>query len=412
MKYIYFIESNSAGNGVKAIEYAKSKGYRTYFLTSMPDKYTNMIKNPMNIADKYKIIDTNDIITLLHFFEDKDPLAILAFDDFHIIQAAVVGEYKNLIVPSITGLLNTRFKDKTREKLKETKHNIDYRVYNSYEEDNLEVNFPCVIKPVDESGSVGVQICRDKSELESSLHDVKKFSVNISGYKYVKKFLIEEYIEGQEYSAELVWDNDHSNWVLLGFTKKVLSPPPFRVEIGHLHPFHFSHDLSEKIKNSIKEWLSLVQISKCVVHVEFKLVRGSVKLIEINPRPAGDLINNLVELSTGKSLSAYYVDLVTGESQDNKVIINNTKTYYIHFILPPKTGVINQVIIPSDKFNTSLIEYYVKEGPIKVDGLKNSDDRIGYVIVSGNSEQEAIKNAELFIENLQFKYSHNGESVK
>ncbi|WP_368502646.1 ATP-grasp domain-containing protein (plasmid) [Alkalihalophilus sp. As8PL] len=403
MEYVYFIESNSAGNGVKAMEYAKKKGLKTFFLTSMPEKYEKMEVNPLVIADEYKIIDTNDTVTLLHFFQNRNPIGILAFDDFHIIQASLIGKIKEVVTPSLEGLINCRFKDKTRKALEGSPGYIKYKLLESDSLLNDPLFYPCVVKPVDESGSVGVQICNNEDELAEALSFIDTLEKNISGYKYVKKALVEEYLDGDEYSAELVWDTINQNWHLIGFTKKYLSELPYRIEIGHLFPYYFNSSISLDVEKTIKGWLDTVGLNNCIAHVEFKLVDNKARLIEINPRPAGDQVNDLVGYALGKDLASYYLDMILNNPIEEKQKLKNDLVYFIKFILPPRSGGIENIEVNDSTDGVDIISYKVKTVK-EVKGVKNSDDRLGYVITSGRNEKEAIESADHFIDNISINY--------
>ena len=55
--------------------------------------------------------------------------------------------------------------------------------------------FPVIVKPRDNSGSRGVRLCRTKEELQSCMDEALEYS-------HLDSVLVEEFIEGQEYSIE------------------------------------------------------------------------------------------------------------------------------------------------------------------------------------------------------------------
>ena len=55
--------------------------------------------------------------------------------------------------------------------------------------------YPLIVKPRDNSGSRGVKLCRNKEELQKAMQEALQYS-------HLDTVLVEEYIEGQEYSIE------------------------------------------------------------------------------------------------------------------------------------------------------------------------------------------------------------------
>ena len=74
-----------------------------------------------------------------------------------------------------------------------------------------ELCFPVIVKPRDNSGSRGVKLCRCKEELEVSMGEALEVS-------HLDTVLVEEFIEGQEYSIEALHYNaiSHSPLAISG----------------------------------------------------------------------------------------------------------------------------------------------------------------------------------------------------
>ncbi|QNK89109.1 ATP-grasp domain-containing protein [Sporosarcina sp. resist] len=409
---VYIIESNSAGNGVNAILNAKKEGYLTHFVTNLPDKYQYMEPNPMEIAEKVTQIDTMDVIQMLHFFEDKKPAAIMTFDDFHILPVAVVSNTFGLIAPPIDGLINVRFKDKTREKTKGLGYPIKFVAIHTEElSTSSPIGYPCVVKPVDESGSVGVKLCLNDNDFIEASNKIKNFQSNITGYKYMKKLLVEEYIVGDEFSAEMCWDVEGNKWRIIGFTKKLLSKPPYFIEMGHIYPHFFSNDSLIVIEEILLKWLKAVNLTRSFAHIEFKLVNNQPVLIEINPRPAGGFINKLVEMVSKNDLIKHYMDLSLNKPLDLEKSEKSEKISSIKFVLPPKKGYL--IDVEKTVISDEVEEFKINIKEKIIEDITNGDDRIGYVISIGPTVADVELINESFINSLIFKYrNESDENVK
>jgi len=112
--------------------------------------------------------------------------------------------------------------------------------------------------------------------------------------------ILEEFIPGQEYSAETFSrDGTHQ---LVAVTEKYVDPTTF-VELGHLVP---APSLSERemalLEAAISRFLDIVGLANGQAHTEFKILHGAVKIIESHSRIGGDGISMLTRLVTGVDL--------------------------------------------------------------------------------------------------------------
>ena len=57
-----------------------------------------------------------------------------------------------------------------------------------------------------------------------------------------------------------------------------------------------------------------------MLHVELRLTASGPRVIEVNGRPAGDLIPLLVERATGINIPQALATLATGETPDLKAV--------------------------------------------------------------------------------------------
>src|SRR5690606_29391649 len=109
----------------------------------------------------------------------------------------------------------------------------------------LDLTFPIIVKPRDNSGSRGVVFCES---IKSATRAVEE------ALMYTKKcnVLVEEFIEGLEYSIEGIhYDGEHH---VIQFTEKTTTDFPYNVEIAHIQPA----DISIKQQNEIRELISKI----------------------------------------------------------------------------------------------------------------------------------------------------------
>ena len=154
--------------------------------------------------------------------------------------------------------------------------------------------FPVIVKPRDNSGSRGVKLCRDKNELQISIDEALENSK-------LDTVLVEEFIEGPEYSIESLHHDGNSE--VIQFTEKKTTEFPYNVELGHIQPANISEGNKQKIREIIAKIGKALNFENCPSHTELKINERGVFVIETSPRLGGDYITStLTPLSTGVNL--------------------------------------------------------------------------------------------------------------
>lgn len=165
--------------------------------------------------------------------------------------------------------------------------------------------YPVIVKPTDRSGSRAITKVFSGDELGAAIR-------NAAEQSFEKKAIVEEYIEGSEYSVETIsFQGKHT---CLAITKKYTTGSPHYIETGHLQPAPLSEDLEEKVKETVSCALDALGVQTGAGHSELRIDReGQVRIIEIGSRMGGDCIgSDLVPLSTGYDFVGMVVDAAAG----------------------------------------------------------------------------------------------------
>lgn len=179
-------------------------------------------------------------------------------------------------------------------------------------EDLQEMTYPMVVKPTDRSGSRGIF----KVERYEELQEGVPASISQS---FEKAAVIEEYIQGEEYSCESIsFAGEH---FILTFTKKFTTGAPHFIETGHVEPSGIPEEQRRIIGTQIKKALDALQITYGASHAEFKIdAAGNARIIEIGARMGGDCIgSDLVRLSTGYDFLKMVIDCAIGKKPSFQV---------------------------------------------------------------------------------------------
>ncbi len=165
--------------------------------------------------------------------------------------------------------------------------------------------FPVIVKPRDNSGSRGVKLCRDKNELQISIDEALENSK-------LDTVLVEEFIEGPEYSIESLHHDGKSE--VIQFTEKKTTEFPYNVELGHIQPATISDENKQKIREIVAKIGKALNFENCPSHTELKINERGIFVIETSPRLGGDYITStLTPLSTGVNLEDELLKISLGE---------------------------------------------------------------------------------------------------
>jgi biotin carboxylase len=187
--------------------------------------------------------------------------------------------------------------------------------------------YPLIVKPTDRSGSRGVTRVERTDEFKKAIEDA-------SGYSFDHKAIVEEFIEGKEYSVEFIsYQGQHH---FLTMTEKFTTGAPHFIETGHHEPAQVSGEVLERVKQVVTHALNTLKVTTGASHSEVMINgSGEVTIVEIGARMGGDCIgSDLVYLSTGLDFVGMVVDISCGNEPDMS-IKRDPRPVSIHFIFCP-----------------------------------------------------------------------------
>ena len=241
--------------------------------------------------------------------------------------------------------------------------------------------YPLIVKPRDNSGSRGVKLCRNKEELKEAMQEALQYS-------HLDTVLVEEYIEGQEYSIEGMHYDGKSE--VIQFTEKTTTEFPYNVELAHKQPAN----LTEEQKNDIRELVSKIAqcmyFENCPSHTELKINKRGIFIIETSPRLGGDYITStLVPLSTGINMEDQLLNIALGEKVDTQTGRVEKASGVCFFCLPE--GVVKKIDSQVNDVPTwpgvHCFELKLKDGD-EVHPITSSLNRYGEFIIEAQNKEE------------------------
>ena len=255
--------------------------------------------------------------------------------------------------------------------------------------DKLDIFFPVIVKPRDNSGSRGVIYCSDIESANDALKEASLFTKK-------ENVLVEEFIEGKEYSIEGIHYNGKNH--VIQVTEKETTNFPYNVEIGHLQPADISGDQRDQINTLINNIANALHFENCASHTEIKINSNGIFVIETSPRLGGDFISStLVPLSTGINMEDILIDIaISNEIKPDNLIPKFDKISCIKYFELPE-GTIKKINNMENISNISGFQSWFLRLKYedKIQKITSSLNRYGYIIFQTDSRKGLIDSLDI-----------------
>lgn len=254
-----------------------------------------------------------------------------------------------------------------------------------------------ILKPSRSSGSRGI------AKIDHNISREKFLELYKCAYQESrdKQVMIEQFIDGPEFSVEIIVWNGNVN--VLAVTDKKTTGSPYFVELGHSQPSVFPWDIVEKVKDAAVAGVKALELSNCACHAEIKVENDKAYIMEIGARLGGDFISTeLTHLSTGVDMVAAAVNIALGIAPDMKPKKMKQGACIRYFCPRPGRLVSIEGLEHLNDEHVYMSEIYCEKGD-KILEVKSSLDRSGHMIVTAKNSREAIGIAEDLIGKIKFE---------
>jgi len=231
-------------------------------------------------CDEFLHIDIADKEAILQKAQEyKIDVILTSATELGNLTACFVGEKLGLNTNSYQCAQNTT--DKTLMKSILQKANIQTSKFQIVDESfkNAWDEFPCIVKPSDSSAARGLSYCTDKTQLDIAFTKAINYSKN-------SKILIEEYIEGSQFSCETISCN--SVHQIVAINREFIHDLPNIMEISHTIPANIDTATEDLIKDITPKILNAFDIQYGACHIELRVTpKQEIYVIEIASRTGG-----------------------------------------------------------------------------------------------------------------------------
>lgn len=172
------------------------------------------------------------------------------------------------------------------------------------------LNFPLVVKPVD---NMGARACKKVLTLEELIFAIKK----ALPYSKSDSVIVEEFIAGKEYSIEGFIIDKH--FYVTAIADRHICFSPYFVEMGHSIPSNSNEMDCENVSNVFEQASKALGLSYGVCKGDIFLSEGKAYVGEIAARLSGGYMSGwTVPYSSGINVTKLAILLALGESETVK----------------------------------------------------------------------------------------------
>jgi biotin carboxylase len=416
MKRIGFVESNRSGSGFDALRAARKLGLHVTFFSCGLDRYhatpggTEVLRT---CVDEVVYCQTHELAPLLAAVKEVDatqPLdALLSVAEYEVVQTAEVARQLGLPGPDPDAVRIARNKADQRRRWAERGVPIPaFRAVTTAEQAAQaaeEIGLPVVVKPADETSGAHVVRCTTVPEVIDGFSAVRSEPTNRRGQPRHPEVLVEECLVGFEVSVEVLAEAGSVR--VLGVTDKLVGGGNRFIELGHSFPTALPAPIRDELEETAVAATMAVGFDLGIAHVELKYTATGPKLIEINPRPAGDQITELMDRSLGLSTMELVIRQYLGESV-GAIEPHPVRGAAIRYLTAP-AGVVDSVTgLEIAAAVPGVCEAVVSVEPgARINPLRVNEDRIGHVLAAADDPYLAGRIAEAAAQQIEVR-THPG----
>lgn len=356
--------------------------------------------------------ETNDVeglIALLTQHHQDSPFdGVMTICDYYIGTVGRVARALNLPQAFSSNVDNTRCKHYVRGAIQAAGlANAKFAVTSNWPQTLTEarvIGYPLIIKPSDLASSAFVRLVHDEAELQQAFSELASFTHNFRAQKREPLWLLEEFLDGPEVSVEAYTYQGETT--LIGITDKSVTGLPFFIEDGHMFPADLDANLEQEIGDYVIQVLVAVGHDHGISHTEVKLTKDGPRIVEINPRPGGNYIAELIEHVTGINMLKMHIDLALGVKPDTSSFTNVRGSAAVKFLVPNRGGVV-EAVRGTERFdqNNNIVRWQMK--PLVGVELKEPVDNacyLGHVLTRDVHGRKARNLAESAVASIQLEY--------
>ena len=357
------------------INRCKERGYEVH-VASIKGNYPGI-----NAADFFHEINILDAEKIINLAKKKNYIGVLTCGtDICMPTIGQVNDTLKLSGVNYNSALASTDKILMKKTLRKNKipspeFKIIKEINQAYEFFN-KIGKSCIIKPTNSSGSRGVSKVTNIYDIVASF---------ISAKKYSEEVIIEEWLEGMEFGAQVIVKKDSDLLVMIHSDELIQSPTP--IPVGHGAPHPRINEISKDTINIIKQVITAFNLDSCIVNVDMIWHQNSPQIIELGARMGATCLPEVCGSWWGINLYDIAIDLAIGKDIVNLPEEPKGESTFAHLLWSEKDGIVHDIPDISDEFTYNLD---IDKGD-EVFRFASGNKRLGDILKSGRSIEKITR---------------------
>lgn len=362
----------------------RAEGYRAIVFNLYEDSPA------FEYADDYRIADILDVETCLELSRPFAPVAVVS-DECDIATPSVALLAERLGLPSIgkdkAKLYTNKYKMRTfgRSCQFHTPAFCKCQTVMQALDFFQECNRKMIMKPLDSNSSRGIYTIHCGEDI------IKNFESSLRYSKAEQSVILEEYIEGTEFTVDgIVTGQGHVSLAVSEKKHYVYNENiACSLYFSYSNP-KYDYDMLRKLND---EFVNLSGLPFGLTHAEYKYSHGKFYLIEIGARGGGNLISAVVvPVLSGVDIYGYLLAEALGNGYKETITVKEKeRCAQLHFFdVGKERGIVKKILGEEIlSCNEKILDYclYCREGD-QVCRAADDSKRIGYYIAYGDNRNE------------------------
>lgn len=234
----------------------------------------------IDISDEYYEIDNLDEDAMSKFIAEKNIDGVYLGGNENVISHAINYVIKANLPCMYRQEIWSRFNDKSKFKNMCEKNKLP--IVKTYTENDTNIKYPVVVKPIDSAGSIGLSVCRDENDLKAAIECAS--SMSLSG-----EYIIEEYVDNASFIT--FYTIRDKNIKFTGLAKKYSIALAENSFLGKLWIWNSKSDKEyfEQYNGKVEKMLEEAGVSEGSIWMEIFSGRDGVFFNEAGYRYGGEM---------------------------------------------------------------------------------------------------------------------------
>ena len=369
-----------------AIKAARDMGYYVITCDYLPS-------NPGHkYAHEYHNVSTIDKEAVLNLARELKVDGVVAYaSEPAAPTAAYVCERLGLPTSPYKSVETLSKKHLFRQYLSEHGFNVpkakSYKTFEEAEADIDNFRLPVMVKPVDSSGSKGINKMTDKSQLKAFVEDALSYS-------HDKIFLIEEFIvkNGPQISGDAFSVDGKLVFHCLGNEFYSTKVDKDFAPLGECWPTVMPKKVIDTLEVDLQRLITSLGMKSTAYNVEAIYgTDGKVYILEMAARSGGSLIPQITALATGVDMVPYVIKAALGEDCSDLKMAPVRGFWSNYMAYANKSGKYVDIVYDDEFKKNNLVDFVtdIKKGD-PVHKYRDAQDCIGELLLRYDSAEEMV----------------------